>query len=117
MTKREIRDAFRTAVFERDGHLCKLCGRNDAPLDAHHITPRERMPAGGYVAENGITLCSRMISATGGPGRDCHYKAERAIDDLRGDYSPSALYALIESSYEKAHAASVELFTKQMRGR
>lgn len=105
MTKREIRDAFRTAVFERDGWRCKVCGRFGSSLDAHHITPRERMPAGGYVVENGITLCDRAFG--------CHYKAEQAIDAALGDFCPGALYALVGSSYERAHAASVALFTKR----
>ena len=54
---------FRAAVFGRDGFTCRGCGFASTPeraedaLDAHHITDRNEMPNGGYVAENGITLC------------------------------------------------------------
>ncbi len=55
--KKQIRENFRNAVFKRDGNKCRGCGKTDTPLDAHHITDRRDMPNGGYVAENGITLC------------------------------------------------------------
>jgi hypothetical protein len=70
-------------------------------LDAHHITPREKMPNGGYVKENGISLCP-----------ECHIKAE---DYLHGvmyyfdDYAPTDLYKLINSSYELALEKSKKL--------
>lgn len=67
--KKKIREAFREAVFTRDGHKCRMCGRPDCKLDAHHITDRNELPNGGYVKENGITLCD----VEGG----CHMKAEQ----------------------------------------
>lgn len=116
------RVAFRKAVLERDGYKCKVCGvpGTDETLDPHHITPREKMPNGGYCAENGITLCK------GEEG--CHKKAEGyliwegaldaqygdpgfvryAMEPLR-DFSPEALYKLIGSSYEKAVEAAEKL--------
>lgn len=102
MTKAEIRRRFREAVFTRDGYRCRVCGCNDAPLDAHHITPRENLPAGGYVAENGIALCDRA--------NGCHRRAES------GELKPEQLYAAIGSSYARAHEKSVELFARQVRG-
>ncbi|WP_299461640.1 HNH endonuclease signature motif containing protein [uncultured Microscilla sp.] len=51
-----MRNRFRNEVFERDGHTCAFCD-NTENLDAHHITDRSEMPNGGYVKENGITLC------------------------------------------------------------
>lgn len=93
--KKRIREEFRDAVFERDHHSCVLCWstwERDIALDAHHITPRENMPSGGYVPENGITLCDKP--------NGCHARAEAY---LRGEekeikYSPEALYKAIGSS-------------------
>lgn len=56
--KKDIRDAFREAVFKRDGNKCLYCACT-IHLDAHHITDRHEMPNGGYVKENGITLCTQ----------------------------------------------------------
>ena len=122
--KQKIRENFRKAVFERDEFRCVLCGfqstreRAEHDLDAHHITPRELMPAGGYVVENGITLCAPERS--GGRAADgCHLKAELALDHpvdaTQGStnwmyrYSASQLYAKICSSREEAEAACVYL--------
>lgn len=109
MTKREIRSRFRSQVLERDGHRCRKCGATGVELDAHHITPRERMPAGGYVVENGITLCTDAANG-------CHSKAESAIRDSHGEWSPSGLYELIGSSEAAARAASERLFIRTLRG-
>jgi HNH endonuclease len=65
-------------------------------MDAHHITNRNEMPNGGYVLENGITLCPQ-----------CHIIAELCmkIDMIPyPDHWPSVLYRLINSSKEKAYA-------------
>jgi len=60
------------------------------------------MPNGGYVVENGISLCSV-----------CHLTAEMALQSgdatLNGCYCPRSLYALIGSSYEAAKLASTRL--------
>lgn len=56
MGKKDIRNNFRNAVFKRDNHKCTFCDCK-TDLDAHHITDRHEMPNGGYVLENGITLC------------------------------------------------------------
>ena len=67
--KKLIRQRFREAVFSRDDHRCRTCGwavfTDEVDLDAHHITDRNDMPNGGYVKENGISLCPA-----------CHEKAE-----------------------------------------
>ena len=60
------------------------------------------MPHGGYVKENGITLCP-----------DCHSKAEKWHKSggvsWEPGYHPNELYAKIGSSYEMAVAASEKL--------
>jgi hypothetical protein len=101
--KRQLRAAFRAAVFARDNHVCRVCG---APaVDAHHITDRHELPGGGSVPENGIALC--------GP---CHELAEQyhATFVAAPGYSPEELYAKVGSSYEAAWRAS-ELSTLSRR--
>jgi hypothetical protein len=67
------RDAFREAVFARDGYKCVFCG---APAkDAHHIIERRLWPDGGYYLENGASVCE-----------DHHLACERTIwsvEDVR----------------------------------
>jgi hypothetical protein len=55
-----IRQKFKESVFKRDNNTCQVCGHKDNTdfFDAHHITDRNDMPNGGYVAENGITVCN-----------------------------------------------------------
>jgi 5-methylcytosine-specific restriction endonuclease McrA len=101
--KKRIRQAFRDAVFARDGHKCRACGAgyvDDKGLDAHHITDRTLMPNGGYVVENGISLCP-----------ECHVKAEKLhqTGEAYPDYRPSDLYQMIGSSYEQAVEAAERL--------
>ena len=104
--KKQIRQKFRAAVFARDGFACRGCGFASAPkraedeLDAHHITDRNEMPNGGYVAENGISLCA-----------DCHAKAEafHCGEPVPAGFLPEDLYALIGSSEEEARTASERL--------
>jgi len=93
--KKQVRAAFREAVFERDGHCCKVCG--EPGVDAHHITDRHNLPKGGYVLANGITLCSR-----------CHEIAEGCLQTClqTPGYTPADLYRLIGSSLDSAWAAA-----------
>lgn len=99
--KKKTREAFRAAVFSRDGNKCRVCGAT-GKLDAHHITDRNEMPNGGYVQENGISLCE-----------PCHEKAEvwHSSGKTKSEegFKPEDLYSLIGSSYEKAVAASEKL--------
>ena len=103
--KKRIRNEFRTETFTRDGHKCRACGWNafrpgEIELDAHHITDRNLMPNGGYVKENGISLC---------PG--CHEKAEvfHSTGTALPGFSPAELYVMIGSSYEQAVKAAERL--------
>jgi len=67
------RKDFREAVLGRDNHSCVWC---DMPAqDAHHLMERRLFDDGGYVVNNGVSVC--------GP---CHIKAEQTVispNDLR----------------------------------
>ena len=99
--KKNIREIFRTKVFERDKHQCKFC-EISTDLDAHHITDRSKMPNGGYVLQNGITLCKKH-----------HLMAEvYHLTEGRSyhpGFHPNELYRLVRSSLEEATSASKKL--------
>lgn len=111
--KQQTREKFRKDVFDRDNYKCVVCGRGDVKLDAHHITNRKQIPNGGYVKENGITLCDTY--------NGCHWKAEQFNCGYTEDYiietkgkeletfRASNLYKLINSSYELACKKSEKL--------
>ena len=109
MNKKETREAFRNAVFKRDGYVCAMCGHKPVTidqLDAHHITDRTYMPFGGYCAANGISLCTdRCVNS------DCHRKAEHlhATGIEFPGYTPDDLYVKIKSSYKSAYADSLKI--------
>jgi len=104
--KKVIRKMFRDAVFKRDGFRCAMCSvksskdKAEKELDAHHITDRKLMPNGGYVKENGISLCP-----------DCHQKAEifHSTGTALEGFAPDDLYKKINSNYELAVEASNKL--------
>lgn len=133
--KKQVRKQFRRDVMHRDGYRCRCCGaigkdRNEEPgddetryhwtrwhwtikddsilveLDAHHITDRSQILNGGYVKENGITVCP-----------DCHVKAERfhstAEKEWEPGFHPNDLYAIIDSTYEMALRASTKLSSSE----
>jgi 5-methylcytosine-specific restriction endonuclease McrA len=99
--KKIVRQEFRDAVFKRDKYVCAVCNVKDEHLDAHHITDRTLMPNGGYVKENGISLCAK-----------CHILAENhwnGGNPQLQQYEPDALYSIIGSSVELATEASEKL--------
>lgn len=105
-TKKEVRKQFREAVFARDGHKCRTCGLpspDDSLLDAHHIIDRNEMPNGGYVVEDGISLCKII----------CHLKAEKFHitegKEWEEGFHPDDLFKLIGSSRELAILKAKEL--------
>ncbi|MEK6828573.1 MAG: hypothetical protein AABY15_00405 [Nanoarchaeota archaeon] len=108
--KKEIRRKFREDTFDRDGYCCKWCGNGsvlESPesfFDAHHITDRNEMPNGGYVPENGITLCK--FDENGLEEGSCHMKAEKfhisGGEEWEEGMHPDDLYKLIGSSKELA---------------
>lgn len=104
--KKVVRKLFRDACYKRDGFRCAVCGmksskdKAEQELDAHHITDRKLMPNGGYVKENGISLCP-----------ECHEKAEvfHSTGTALPGFAPEDLYKKINSTYEKAVEASEKL--------
>jgi 5-methylcytosine-specific restriction endonuclease McrA len=104
--KKAIRKAFRDACYKRDGFRCAMCSfksskdKAEQELDAHHITDRREMPNGGYVKENGISLCA-----------GCHQKAEEfhSTGVAHPGYAIADLYLKINSTLEKAIEASEKL--------
>ena len=99
--KQLIRQKFNDAVFSRDNYKCKFCDVTEN-LDAHHITDRGEMSNGGYVKENGITLCEK------------HHKCAEQFHKSNGkswheNMHPDNLYVLISSSKEEATRKS-EMF-------
>lgn len=105
-SKKVIRKKFRDDCFARDKYSCAKCNFKSSPdkaekeLDAHHITDRNLLSHGGYVKENGISLCS-----------ECHIKAEvfHSTGTPIPGYSVEELYVVIGSSLEKAIKASEKL--------
>jgi hypothetical protein len=114
--KKQVREQFRLEVFKRDRNRCRVCGRKLGDLgveiifdllDAHHVMPREDMPNGGYVKENGITLCKIAPEGVA----PCHMKAEEWLKNNEGEpgFDPDSLYRLIGSSLDLALQASEKL--------
>jgi len=101
--KKLVREHFRESVFKRDRNACVMCGAKNVTLDAHHITDRNLMPNGGYVKENGISLCDTLSG--------CHNKAEcyHRGEPVPEGFLPEDLYKKIGSSYERALEASKKL--------
>lgn len=99
--KKMMRKHFRDSVFERDSNKCVFCGETSG-LDAHHITDRNEMPNGGYVKENGITVCERCH-------QECEvYHISGGVEWSEGKH-PEDLYNLIASNKKKAIRASEKL--------
>lgn len=114
-SKKEIRKKFKESVFKRDGFSCKWCAKKysvenaELFLDAHHITDRNEMPNGGYIKENGISLC-KLNPETNQEADSCHMKAEKfhisgGLEWNEGMH-PDDLYKLIGSSKEEAIKSS-----------
>lgn len=99
MGKKDIRQHFKNDVFKRDKNTCQVCNKKHVDVtgfDAHHITDRNEMPNGGYVKENGITVCKE----------ECHFKVEQFHinegESWEEGLHPDDLYKIIKSSKELA---------------
>lgn len=114
LQKKAIRQAFVAPCFMRDKYRCAVCGwpghslsfdEARKLLDVHHILPRKSLPNGGYVEQNGITLCRES-------GKNCHLEAEKfymSEEHVNEAYSPDALFVIINSSRDQALEASKKL--------
>lgn len=51
------RDAFREAVFHRDGGQCVVPWCDHYAVDAHHLMERALWEDGGYHLDNGVSVC------------------------------------------------------------
>lgn len=100
MSKKVVRENFRNDVFSRDNFKCVFCDIT-TDLDAHHITDRHLIINGGYVKENGITLCSLHHDLV----EDWNRYGE--VTDVK--YHPESLYKMINSSKEKAFKYAFKL--------
>jgi len=54
---RRLHDEWAKAVKDRDGWKCQKCGRETAPLHAHHAYGKRAHPSVRYDIDNGVTLC------------------------------------------------------------
>lgn len=59
---------LREKIYERDNHICRLCG-SEENLNAHHLTPYNDRPDLMFVESNIITLCRKchIQQHQGGP--------------------------------------------------
>lgn len=57
MSRKSARDHFREAVLRRDGHSCVAPGCLNPGTEVHHLIERRLFPDGGYIADNGVSLC------------------------------------------------------------
>lgn len=68
--KDERYTAWRNAVLDRDGYVCRHCGRlckkHEKGLAAHHLKPYADFPELRFDISNGVTLC-----------RSCHMAEHR----------------------------------------
>ena len=93
-TKKEIRAHFNEVCRRRDKHKCVICGHM-TDLDVHHIMDRHYFTNGGYVLQNGITLCkSHHLWAE-------MYHETNGQEHMPGMH-PDDLYRMIGSSFDKA---------------
>jgi len=91
---KQLRKQFNQKCLDRDDHRCRFCGSPDAVV-VHHITDRHEMPNGGYVEQNGLTLCP------------VHHKDAELFHETDGGtwvegMNPDDLYKMIETTKEKA---------------
>lgn len=100
LDKKNTRKTFRDSVFKRDAHKCVCCDITE-DLDAHHIMDRHYFTNGGYVLQNGVTLCKQHHELA-----EVYHSsnAQRHVYNMH----PDDLYKRIKSSFEMAIQADEE---------
>ena len=104
--KKLARQKFRDEVLKRDRSLCAIC-KIPGNVEIHHITDHTQLPGGGYVRENGITLCKEHLEQA-----ELYLRSESdemEEDAELGALAPKKLYLKIGSNYDKALKASQRL--------
>ena len=95
LLKKAVRDNFRKVCNCRDNWRCAKCKTETRGIEVHHITDRHCFKNGGYVKENGITLCD-----------ECHLLAEKYHqtngNEWNEGFHPNDLYEIIKSNYIEA---------------
>jgi len=116
MSKDPNRDAFNRVCLERAHYKCEKCGlkpKYDDELSVHHIISRKSLEItnGGYIKENGITLCDICYARAEAYHIVDRAKATNTWTNAKLDpsYSPEKLFELIGSSKELAISASKKL--------
>jgi len=99
--KKIVRQKFRDEVFKRDRNKCVFCGQIE-DVNVHHITDRTLMPGGGYVRENGISLCPEHLEMA-----EAYHQTDGEV--CEDGFNPTQLYRKVGSNYEKALEASQRL--------
>lgn len=65
--KSQLRDPrwqkTRLQIFDRDGYVCRCCGRGDQELHAHHLFYRKGAAPWEYALEELVTLCDSCHEA------------------------------------------------------
>jgi len=101
LEKKNARKNFNGICKKRDHYRCLMCRTQIGDITVHHIMDRHLFKNGGYVKENGITLCDA-----------CHLKAEwyHQSEGKRWHlgYHPANLFEKIGSSYLAAIEADEE---------
>ncbi len=59
----QVPAAVRAAAYERDGGICRVCGRFTDTPGLHHIE---------YKSEGGLNVLENLITIGWTPGHDCH---------------------------------------------
>jgi hypothetical protein len=97
--EQELDRLFQEFVTRRDGWRCRLCGRRDRPVCAHHIIHKTQGDAVRWDPRNGATVCVEPCHV------DCHASptADQCQRTLVWKMKPRTWHALQLLRQEPAH--------------